>query len=113
MPDDGGPVGANVDQLRQLVDEMDDDREDIAGQLAELLEADRVRLAEVEPRLVPVSNPIITDADGTRRYVGPLTCPDCGRGFHSIDGVMLCAAVPDSAGKLGGKPGDIVACGRN
>lgn len=44
---------------------------------------------------------------------GPTDCPDCARGTVAAGGnVLRCIQVPVRVGALGGRPGDIVACGR-
>ncbi len=49
-----------------------------------------------------------------RRYVGPLDCPDCGRGLRSGDGSpdeMWCSRIPVTYRSTTAETGGIVACG--
>jgi hypothetical protein len=46
-----------------------------------------------------------------RQYLGPTSCPDCGRGLTSRGFDMICPRLPRSTSIKGDHEGCIVACG--
>jgi hypothetical protein len=122
-----------IDILRDLVADLPDEADDEAFAALAALTDPRVataalveqdaqeRLAAATPRLaigmfkVIPDEPFVDDAgrEITGSHIeGPTDCPDCTRGTRSVGGVLVCVTLPASVGVLGGRPGDIVACGK-
>lgn len=104
--------------LRDLVADLPDEAEEHAlAALAALTDPDvaraalgeqgvQERLAAATPHLVPMPGNV---HDGR---VDVTDCPDCTRGTYSVGGVLVCIQLPARVGRMDGKPGDIVACGK-